>query len=194
MIYFTADQHFGCKKLVEYTRPLFDNVEQHDDVLLDDLNSTVGRNDTLVIAGDFCRNKPGRYRPQIQCRNVFFILGNHDKEAKIRAVFGGNVWQYKTVRLPHGERVFVCHYCMVSWDRSHYGTTHVYGHWHGAKEAEMDRLMPQRRSMDVGIDNAFKLLGQYRPFSQDEVLDFLAGRVGHDFIPPEKRWFNEECV
>ena len=192
MIYFMADPHFGCHKLVENTRPMFDSVEQHDEALIDEINLTVRRDDTLVIAGDFCREKPGRYRQQIKCRHTFFILGNHDKPGKIKAVFGGNVWQYKTVRLPHGERVFVCHYCMAAWDQSHYGATHVYGHWHGSKEALMDSIWPQRRSMDVGVDNAFRIFGTYRPFSADEILDCLAGRVGHDFIPPEERWFNEE--
>lgn len=192
MIYFTADQHFGCQRLMENTRPMFDNVDQHDAALIEQINLTAGRNDTLVIAGDFCREKPGRYRQQIKCRNTFFILGNHDKETKIRAVFGGNVWQYKIVRLPHGQRVFVCHYCMAAWDQSHYGSYHVYGHWHGAKEAEMDAIWPQRKSMDVSVDNAHRLLGQYRPFSADEVLGALVDRVGHDFIPPSERWFNHE--
>jgi len=191
MIYFTGDQHFGCERLVANARPQFDNVDQHDQALIDLTNLSVGQNDTLVMVGDLCREKPGRYRQRIKCRNIFYILGNHDKEAKIRAVFGGNVWQYKTVKLACGYPAVACHYCMCAWDQSHYGRYHVYGHWHAKHEEEMDQIWPQRRSMDVGVDNAMRLLGEYRPFSEDELLDFLGDRVGHDFIPPEERWFNE---
>ena len=91
MIWFTADQHFGCEKLVANTRTEFSDSKQHDDHLLDVLNRYVQPNDRLVIIGDFCKEKPGRYRPLIRCKNIMFVLGNHDKEVKIRAVFGGNV-------------------------------------------------------------------------------------------------------
>ena len=95
MIYFTADMHLGCDKLVENTRPMYNSCEEHDDLVMDALNRTVGRDDRLVIIGDFCKEKPGRYRPHIRCKNIMFVLGNHDKESKIRAVFGGNVrYQY----------------------------------------------------------------------------------------------------
>ena len=97
MIWFTADIHFGCDKLVENTRPEFVSVEEHDTHLVSQINGHVGRNDVLVILGDFCKEKPGRYRPLLKCRNHFFILGNHDKECKIRAVFGGNVWHQRMV-------------------------------------------------------------------------------------------------
>jgi hypothetical protein len=32
----------------------------------------------------------------------------------------------------------------------------------------------------VGVDNAKHLLGEYRPFSEDEVMEILLKRPGHD--------------
>lgn len=189
MIYFTSDIHFECPKLVANTRPEFTSMEEHDKHLMDQLNATVDRTDTLVINGDFCKSKPGRFRPQIACRNIFFILGNHDKEAKIRAVFGGNVWQHRMVKLTNGERVWCSHYPTAFWDRSHYGVYHAYGHLHynEQREAMMDLAMPGRRSMDVGVDAARKILGEWRPFSEVEFLEILRSRPGHDIISKEDR-------
>jgi len=184
MIFFTADTHFDCGTLVANTRPLFDLSIEHDGVVIDNINRKVGRNDTLVIAGDFCRDKPGRYRPLINCRNIFFILGNHDREGKIRSVFGGNVWHQKKIKLTTGETVWVSHYPMAFWNGSHKGWYHAYGHIHydTTRERMMDKAFPGRRSMDVGLDAAKARLGEYEPFSETEFLYFLTMASGHDII------------
>jgi hypothetical protein len=53
---------------------------------------------------------------------------------------------------------------------------------HRQREATLDVAFPGRRSMDVGVDNAKHLLGEYRPFSEDEVLEILLKRPGHDIL------------
>ena len=190
MIWFISDTHFGCEALVKNTRPEFSNVNHHDNHLICQINDRVGRNDTLVILGDWCKDKPGRYRSRIRCRHTFFILGNHDKEAKIRNVFGGNVWQQKMVKLTNGDRVWCSHFPTAYWDRCHWGVYHAYGHIHcnDEREAAMDRSLHGRRSMDVGVDMARRLFGEYRPISEVEFLCYLSGQPGHDIIKREDRW------
>jgi calcineurin-like phosphoesterase family protein len=195
--FFTADMHLGCDKLVANTREIFADVDHHDDYLIDALNWKVGRDDMLVIIGDFCKEKPGRYRPHIRCKNIQFILGNHDKEAKIRAVFGGNVWQQRMVKVGV-DRVWCSHYPTAYWDRSHYGVTHAYGHLHYnlKRERQMDKGLTGRRSMDVGVDAAMFHLGDYVPFAWEEMKEILAFAKGHDIIEKKDRWqtrdFNTE--
>jgi calcineurin-like phosphoesterase family protein len=195
--FFTADMHLGCDKLIEHTRPRFLSMEHHDNHLIDGLNWKVGRNDTLVIVGDFCKEKPGKYKERIICKNVFFILGNHDQEAKILRVFGGNVWRRKIVKVGQ-DRVVCDHHPSCYWDRSHYGVYHAYGHLHynAEREAAMDLGFPGRRSMDVGVDAAFHHLGDYVPFSWEEMKEILASAKGHDIIEKKDRWqtrdFNTE--
>ena len=191
MIYFTSDTHFGCEMLVENSRTEFGNLEEHDNHLIDRINSKVGRDDRLYILGDWCREKPGRYRPRLRCKNLFFILGNHDKEAKIRPCFGGNVWYAKAVKLACGNKVVCSHHPQAFWDGSHKGWYHAYGHLHYNRkyEAMMDLGLPGRRSMDVGVDAARILLGDYEPFSEEEFMAFLGGQKGHDIINPNDRWY-----
>lgn len=193
-IWFTSDYHFGCDNLVKHERSEFATTEEHDSYLLDATNRVVDRNDTLVIIGDFCKEKPGRYRPKIRCRHIFFVLGNHDGEAKIKAVFGGNVWTRKIVKIAPGVKVLCDHHPSCFWDGSHKGWYHAYGHIHHKPryEAMMDLGLPGRRSMDVSVIAAKKLLGDYRPFSAVEFLDYLKDRPGHDIIPEEERWHDKD--
>lgn len=184
MIWFTADLHLGCKKLVQYSRTQFATVDEHDDHVLDGINHWVQPSDILVIAGDFCREKPGRYRPRIKCKHIHFILGNHDKETKIRAVFGGNVWHsrmMKTTDRPR-QKVWVSHYPPCFWPESHYGSMALYGHIHdnAVMEDMMDVGMPGRKSMDIGVDAAYRLFGEYRPFSEEDMLSIIGHRPGHE--------------
>lgn len=60
---------------------------------------------------------------------------------------------------------------MRVWYGSHKGFYHAYGHSHASLEKS-----PYGKSMDVGIDNAYKLTGEYRPFSVDEVVNLLDKR------------------
>lgn len=194
MIHFTSDPHLGCDKLVQHERPEFADVNEHDAYIIDRYNTFVERNDTLVIVGDFCKEKPGRYRHLIRCRHIFFILGNHDKEAKIKAAFGGNVWTRKVVNLGNGVKVLCDHHPGCYWDGSHKGWYHAYGHIHFKPryEAAMDLAFPGRRSMDVSVIAAKKVLGDYRPFSAVEFMDILGDRPGHDIIPPEEQWHDKD--
>jgi calcineurin-like phosphoesterase family protein len=186
MLFLTADIHFDCENLRKHTRAEFSTVEDHNEAMLEGINSTVGRHDQLVIVGDFVLKRPGRWRPKIKCRQIFFVLGNHDNERKTRAVFGANVWQQRMVKgSPRPRQLIWCsHYPTAYWDRSHYATYHAYGHIHHnlEYEAAMDLAFPERRSMDVGVDAAKAILGSYRPFHEDEFFDLLSGRQGHNHI------------
>lgn len=192
MYYLTSDTHFGCTNLVKNTRKSFSSVEEHDEVLIDKINKTVGKGDTLVILGDFCKSKPQLYKQRLRPKNIWFILGNHDNECKIRACFKG-VWHHKTIRASKGL-IFCCHYPVAFWDKSHYGAYHAYGHLHYNQEREsmMHTGLVGRRSMDVGVDAAYDMLGEYRPFSELEFFEALKDASGHDIIKKHERWSNKD--
>ena len=72
----------------------------------------------------------------------------------------------------HGShKFFLSHYAHRVWKASHKGVIHLYGHSHGNLEKES-----HGKSMDVGIDNAKRLLGEYRPFSVEEVINLMNKR------------------
>ena len=64
---------------------------------------------------------------------------------------------------------------------------HVYGHMHNQREAHLDAIWPDRRSMDVSPDTAFAKFGEWRPFADHEIYDILSSRKGHDPL----EWYKE---
>ena len=152
--------------------------------LIEKINEYVGPNDTLIHLGDFCFARKDKYREMVQyyrnrinCRNVIIIWGNHDHPKDAYSAFEDSHMLVNTK--VYGQKVTLCHYAMAVFDKSHRGAIHAYGHSHSTAERFMDEKFPQRRSMDVGVDNIAKLYGEYRPISFDEFKDRMNKNVGH---------------
>jgi calcineurin-like phosphoesterase family protein len=193
-LFFTADLHIGCHGVLADRwggRP-YSRQEVHDAAIPTIINAHVGEKDKLAILGDTIWGRDPlevaaglrNLIRNLKCRNLSFILGNHDSANAFRAL-GLEAPAYAMI--PHeGHKFFCCHYPMLTWPESHYGSTLCYGHTHAAFEDEFTRLLPQRRSIDVGWDNAIKVLGEYRPFEAGEVLELLKDRAG-SFIPADRK-------
>jgi calcineurin-like phosphoesterase family protein len=199
MRYFIADTHFGHEKLVmllprRYPSGMaFETVAQHDHCILSAINDTVGPKDELFILGDF-GFKPGKYRMQINCRNVTLILGNHDPPGKCRNVFG-ECPLIKVTKARHELGVLpvvLCHYPMAFWSASHHGSAHLYGHTHGKHEGWLEHAFPGRRAVDVGVDNLLLLRGSYKPVSEEWVYEYMMARPSHDPIYKERDRANRD--
>ena len=82
---------------------------------------------------------------------------------------------FKKFRTKYGSDIHVhCqHYPLVSWRKQQHGGIALYGHSHGLFEDQLNEFQPGRQAMDVGIDNAFTLTGEFRPLSLEECLDFM---------------------
>jgi calcineurin-like phosphoesterase family protein len=176
--FFTADTHFGHGTIADLRG--FADTEEHDARILAWINMMVSKRDELFILGDFAWKNPGKYRSQIQCQHVRLVKGNHDKPMANRNVFGETPEILRTkIR---DVRTVLSHYPQAHWDGSHRGAFHLYGHTHATKEAHLDAAFPGRRSIDVGIDNAMRLLFMPRPFSEVELYILLSARPGHDIL------------
>lgn len=186
--YFISDTHFNHDKLLsKMGRIGFNSIEEHNEIIIDNINKTVDRNDRLVIAGDFSWDHPYKWRRRINCKFIVFVIGNHDKKQACINTFGQvhEIIEIKTAVL---NKVVVCHYPMIYWGRSHHGSIHLYGHCHMQREKTLDSFIPNRRSMDIGIDNAMALLGEPRPFSEREIYDLIGNRSGHDDVNFYLEW------
>lgn len=191
MRYFIADTHFGAKPLLirgmlrryPHSQTLFESTEQHDQHMLEAINSTVDRDDELFILGDFAEN-PGKYRALIKCKHVYLIRGNHDPYQKCVNVFGEMPYvKYTKLRGKYGGsiRCVLSHTPFAFWDGSHKGFAHLYGHCHGQREDCMSAWFGfSRRSMDVGVDNLIAFQGHYAPVSEQTLYYLFLARHGHD--------------
>ena len=182
------------------------SIERMNDSLIDTINSMVEPDDVLWHLGDWCfgpreNNKflvqAQVYRNRIKCKNVYQIWGNHDRRLLCQDIFqlndkqlmvaiadNGRYWLEddhgfdKALKTKEAQGVVLNHYAMLVWDNSHRGTYQLYGHSHSGIEKIADEDLPGRRQFDIGIDNAFKLLGDYRPFSWHEVKEIMKNRPG----------------
>lgn len=158
-------------------------IDEMNNVLIDNINKCVAEEDTLWHLGDFAFAPKHKYiqhceayRNRIRCKNVKLVFGNHDQR-DLKSIFPET---YDLVEIKErGYKFVLCHYAMAVFNKSHRGAFHLYGHSHSGAESWMDRHMPNRRSMDVGVDNIAKIFGEYRPISLEEVISLLGNKKGH---------------
>ncbi len=168
MIYFTADTHFDHARILDYCpRRLqrFGNLETMNDVFLDNINKTVDRNDVLWFLGDFSWGRAGHFRQRIRCRKIHGVRGNHDL-----ASLGKQFSTFELMSSIKKPRIHLCHYPLESWSAMYHGGLHFHGHCHG-------RLPKVENRLDVGIDNIFNLIGEWRPISLDEALELCSQKT-----------------
>lgn len=204
-VHFTSDQHFNHGNIIKYCLRPFLNKEELDilakggdfrvrkesiwemnDTLIDLTNKYVNQNDWLICHGDFCFGDPHDFkkkRERIVCQNIVLILGNHDdvEVDEIKSYFT-YVYDHPTI-VPakiNGQSFWMSHYANLVWNKMHGRSkvVHTYGHSHSTLEPWLNENCQGRRSIDVGIDSALKLLGEMRPFSFDEVMD----NIGNGFF------------
>ena len=169
MIYFTSDTHFGHSNIIKHCDRPFDNVHIMDQIIFDNINEVVGHDDTLYILGDFCfrGKKPIDYRLRINCRDVYLIFGNHDKNKdyyldEITKDMNGFTSTYDVKEIIYcNQRIYLSHYPHRSWPASHKGSWMLYGHVHSRLNNE-DKASG-RLTLDVGVDNT---VNYNKPFGQ----------------------------
>lgn len=185
-----------------------EHTDRMNTMLVDNINKTVPKEGILHLLGDLVVGVDHRdnrkFLPaileRINCKNIFCVYGNHDSPDLVdQHVAKGFVRPIllidKTTGKFHiddrgiGVRAVrkqrenywgfsLDHYAQAIWRNNHRGYFNLYGHSHRNAEKMLDVAFTNRRSTDVGFDNAYELLGEHRPFSLPEVLGFLEKRVG----------------
>lgn len=189
MKWFTSDLHLNhkniCRGVSEWeggkgTRD-FDNLDEMNRAVLDSINSRVAESDILYILGDFAfgdKSLIPTWRKKINCRDVRFLYGNHDRaiQEKYQDCFNnmngqrGHLTHYGETHIKdrdgkkHGVVMF--HYNIGGvWNKAGRGYFHLFGHSHGT----MPKSEVRGKAFDVGWD-VFQ-----RPLNEVEVCDIMEG-------------------
>lgn len=178
--YFFADAHIFHDNIVNKLGRPFSSPEAWYQFSIDKINERVTKHDILWFMGDLCFGDPTSYRRKLICQNHRLIIGNHDSKECIRS-FKGLAWDSRMLKIDN-QSFYLSHYPTLYWNKSHYGSIHLYGHTHSQREDTLDSLFPNRRSLDVCPENHFRLFGTWDIFSQDEIIEYLKDRKGHDSI------------
>ena len=160
-----VDQHGGAEKLRDFSTP-----EEMTYNLIENINSRYGVNDLLVHVGDFAFGGEKRIPEIVDAINpmIWNINGNHDHNIHKYEKMFYRVTENAYLNV-QGQNIYLQHYPCYVWHQSHKGAWHCYGHVHGSLQA-------QGLALDVGFDNAFRLYGEYRPFSFEDIAVFMGER------------------
>ncbi len=147
-VFFISDTHFGHGNVIKYSRRPFSDVKEMDEAIIDTWNNVVKPGDRVYHLGDFSFHRPEKSQRILDrlAGQKFLIRGNHDwsidKWAK------GFIWMkdLEVIKID-GQKVFLSHYAMRTWESSHHGAWNLHGHSHGS----LPRL-PGYKQADMGVD------------------------------------------
>ncbi len=202
-VFFCSDPHYHHKSIVKGVTNWegnsecrdFDTLEEHDNTLVNNINNTVGENDTLFCLGDWsfgamrkqivCKRR--EFRDRINCKNIYFVIGNHDRNIRkntdnVREIFS-DVYDYLEVTFvePYTgteqgikafkQKVIMMHYPIRSWNHIRQGSWMLHGHCHSNLPDFVINGNIQK-TIDVGFDAH----PEFRPFSYSEVKEIMDKR------------------
>ena len=151
----------------------FQTIEEMNDTLVNNINSKVAQDDTLIMLGDIVFGgfeNVGKFLDRLVCKNIHLVLGNHDHHIRnnrenIQERFG-SVSDYLQVKI-YGQNFVMCHYPFSSWNGLNKGVIHLYGHIHSGYKNKFGN----GKKMDVGVDG-----NDYYPYSLSEIVHMMDRR------------------
>lgn len=170
-IWFTSDLHFFHKNIITFSNRPFKDVDEMNEALVTNWNDRVASGDVVYLLGDVSfagkdRTNDVLYRLK---GTMHLVRGNHDK--KLSTDRFASVNDLLEIS-PNGHPIVLCHFPMVSWNKSHHGSWHLHGHTHGSYEPP-----EHKRMLDVGVD-----VHGYKPISLETVTEYMSTRPW--FAPP----------
>ena len=170
--YFTSDWHLFHANIIKYSNRPFADSKEMNQCILDNLNDKVTEKDWLYFLGDmaFCQEYLlESWLDKLRCKNICVIKGNHDRTAyriKNRFFLFKDMCEINI----EGQNITLCHYAMKTWNKSHHGAWHLYGHSHGSLPDD-----PNLLSIDVGVDT-----NNFKPYSFEDIANIMAKKK---FVP-----------
>lgn len=148
-----------------------ETVTRMDEEMIARHNSKVPPNGIVYYVGDVSFHKSVEHTVSILKRlngTKYLITGNHDKhiikDPAFRACFG---WIRDLTEIKHeNQSIVLCHYAMLTWNKSHYKTWMLHGHSHGSLPVDMNTYR-----MDVGVD-----CNNFYPWSFSEIREVMSKR------------------
>ncbi len=179
MDYVTGSLCLGQFNIIDYCSRPFRTVTEMDTTLIGNINKTVKNTDRLIITGNFVFGPQNHesyinllkiFRSRLECRNILCIIGNCEGRAR-RDIRTNDIFNFFGDYLEFidekGISLILSHYPMRDWNRRQDGAIQVYSHSHG-REIKEDK----ENQLDVSVDNAYKLVGEYRPLTFEEIYEF----------------------
>ena len=186
-VFITSDCHFSHKNIcrgvtgwrttdgkipISSTRD-FPTLDLMNDTIVNNINSKVGQDDTLIMLGDIAFGGFENitiFLDRLICKNIHLVLGNHDHHISnnrggIQDMFL-SVQNYLEANI-NGENFVMTHYPFESWNGLNKGVIHLHGHVH----LPASRKWGNGKRLDVGVDG-----NNYQPYKLTEIVHMMDRR------------------
>jgi calcineurin-like phosphoesterase family protein len=191
-VWITSDTHYHHKNIcrgvtnwrtqegkipVSSTRD-FRDLDEMDSAIINNINSKVGQDDTLIHLGDVAFggfDRLEQFLDRLICKNIYLVLGNHDHHIKNDRGFIKDrfmsVQNYLEVNV-EDENFVLCHYPLQSWHGLNKGVIHLHGHVHLSAQNKWGN----GKRLDVGMDG-----NNMQPYKITEIVHMMDKReIGSD--------------
>jgi calcineurin-like phosphoesterase family protein len=144
--YFTADTHWGHRKIIELAQRPYPSIEAMDADLIQNWNAVIQPGDSIWVLGDFAWYGG---EDVFHCLNgdKHLIIGNHDTKRTFKMPWASQHIYYELTVTEDDRKtkVVLFHWPIEEWQGFYRGALHFHGHTHG-------RAPKQPNRWDVGVD------------------------------------------
>jgi calcineurin-like phosphoesterase family protein len=176
--FFSSDQHFSHSNIIRYSKRPFKNADEMNETIIERWNATVSPQDIIYTLGDVMFEKDKGKMEWLLSRlngEKHLIWGNHDKglhSIKWQRYFNSAA-EMKDLYIPPesnggtGQHIVLCHYPLLTWNKSHHGSWALHGHCHGSLPEDI-----HARRVDVGVD-----CWDFTPVSMEQLTEKMSKKI-----------------
>lgn len=172
-IFYISDLHFGHAAIIRLCKRPFSCVEEMDEIMTENWNKYVKKNDLVYVAGDFAyKNKisAATYLKRLNGRKIL-VRGNHDKEIETSREARSEL--ECVLPITHtfdpacgGHYISICHYPLLIWPGKNESLM-IFGHIHNdTKGNHWLFIKYNERLLNAGAD-----INGFKPVTLDELIE-----------------------
>lgn len=166
--YVASDLHLGHENIIDLTDRPFNTIEEMDDVLISNWNTTVSPDDTVLFLGDLVAYSTTKKQKEYLDRlngDIIFITGNHDE---ITMNTEDCIPVYKSLEFQvSGINFYATHYPEdipnIRWL--------LHGHVHNNDLCENPFYNPQNNRLNLSIE-----VINYKPIPMEEIVSIIKSK------------------
>ncbi len=190
-VFFMSDLHYGHKNIIDIDKRPFQDIEEMNTYIVEELKTKLRPTDILFDLGDLfwkssnikiCRE----VIDSIPTKNLYKVMGNHDPykhylDSLTNSLFDrfiqvGDIFDIRIDYEGKEYEIALSHYPILDWNHMYSGGLHIYGHTHGHTDSWVSR--GSRLMVDVGFSASLsKEYGSFIiPF--DYILKHFMAKTG----------------
>lgn len=171
MKYFGSDWHLSHEKIISMSNRPFSSVKEMNETIVNNVLSLLKPGDDFYFLGDlsFDFKTTQWFFDQWPKQSRFhWILGNHERSPEQFKKYCKTITPLLDIKLQK-HPVTLCHYPMITWNKSHYNAWMLYGHHHCGSHGT-DKLGERASGKMLNVNVEFH---DYKPWSENQIVEYM---------------------